>query len=394
MQVSVKKSNILLPNEIWVFIFSLNILDKLDLIYLTMVCSLFNKLIKENTHLIKNAPFPLPDYSQYFTQEFFKSEVQMTFLLKLKNNNLVCGLNNGKIYVLDAVSGEYKQTLTAHLERINTRTTILAQLSLLGLNTKAYGEITNPIRAIIEHSSGDIISGAEDRTIRVFDANSEQCKLTFTGHYGAISAIHELDQKSVISASIRGDIHIWDKTSGKSEKQFDWNQTGVSSLAVLKSGLIVSGGRNGSLCFFDKDSNTHTLAHGHTKAIRVITAFDDKRLITGADDATIRIWDIASRTCIKVLKRHKNSINAIIELGENLIISSSNDKTMRLWNINTGKCIRKLDGYQSPITSLIKRDNGNISFVLGNVIKILHFGYIDCRQDEKEAIIPANRIRF
>jgi WD40 repeat protein len=55
-------------------------------------------------------------------------------------------------------------------------------------------------------------------------------------------------------------------------------------------------------------------------------------LLSGGADRTIRLWDIASGECTRVLKDHKGSVSDI-QVRENRIVSASYDQTIRVWYV-------------------------------------------------------------
>ena len=58
--------------------------------------------------------------------------------------------------------------------------------------------------------------------------------------------------------------------------------------------------------------------------------------------------------------RHTNSVISVV-VKDNLIISGSNDKTIRIWDINTGKCLKVLEGHTDSVWSVFVKDNLIIS---------------------------------
>ncbi|KIK54112.1 hypothetical protein GYMLUDRAFT_249866 [Collybiopsis luxurians FD-317 M1] len=65
---------------------------------------------------------------------------------------------------------------------------------------------------------------------------------------------------------------------------------------------------------------------------------DGTRIVTGAVDNTVRIWDIASGTQIgDVLHGHKNCIQSVAFSPDGTrIVSGSSDRTVRIWDATTG----------------------------------------------------------
>lgn len=71
----------------------------------------------------------------------------------------------------------------------------------------------------------------------------------------------------------------------------------------------------------------------------------DKLIATGSLDKTIRIWNLETKECIKVLSAHKDCVTAITSFEDNQIVSSSDDTTIILWNINNALALKKFGGH-------------------------------------------------
>lgn len=73
---------------------------------------------------------------------------------------------------------------------------------------------------------------------------------------------------------------------------------------------------------------------------------DNSTIITGTGDGThtIRVWDVASGSCLHELDRHSRAIKRL-ETISNRLISVSNDQTVRIWDLATGNQLHQLEGH-------------------------------------------------
>ena len=76
---------------------------------------------------------------------------------------------------------------------------------------------------------------------------------------------------------------------------------------------------------------------GHSQSIRCLAITNDnKYLISGSDDTTLRVWKIPEMYQITVLPGHKSRITCIaITIDCKYLVSGSNDNTIRIWNLDT-----------------------------------------------------------
>ena len=101
-----------------------------------------------------------------------------------------------------------------------------------------------------------LISGSDDRTIKIWNVSTGQCLQTLTGHTDYVWEVsYRPDGKRIASGSFDETIKIWDADTGKCLTTLTGHSDVVDSVAYSPSG---------------------------------------KSLASGSDDYTIRLWDIHS----------------------------------------------------------------------------------------------------
>ncbi|KAJ4992322.1 sulfur metabolite repression control protein [Stagonosporopsis vannaccii] len=89
---------------------------------------------------------------------------------------------------------------------------------------------------------------------------------------------------------------------------------------------------------------------GHTNGIMSLQ-FDDRILITGSYDATIKVWDIKTGKEIRTLIGHTAGIRCL-QFDDTKLITGSLDRTIKVWNWRTGELIRTLNGHTDGVIGL------------------------------------------
>ncbi|KAL9566564.1 hypothetical protein ACKAV7_009479 [Fusarium commune] len=88
---------------------------------------------------------------------------------------------------------------------------------------------------------------------------------------------------------------------------------------------------------------------GHIRAVNsVVFSHDSKRVASGSDDETIRIWDAETGECEQELKGHSGIVTSVVFSHDSKkVASASRDEIIRIWDAETGECkeIVPLDGY-------------------------------------------------
>ncbi|KAI0479901.1 vegetative incompatibility protein HET-E-1 [Xylaria cf. heliscus] len=203
-----------------------------------------------------------------------------------------------------------------------------------------------------------LASGSDDRTTRViniWDIATGACIQTLKGHKGLIR-LTVISPNGCFLASISDDqtMKIWNIATG----------TCTRTLGIY-AGWPVSW--PDAIILPDSDSGSFALlwktkTAGDIIEIRDVTTdtlkctlelpcgsssiaiSPDSRWLASTDNATIRIWDMTSGTCIRSLYGHVHSIYTVsISPDSSRLASGSSDATINIWDIKTGTCTQTLD---------------------------------------------------
>jgi len=90
---------------------------------------------------------------------------------------------------------------------------------------------------------------------------------------------------------------------------------------------------------------------GHEDFVITCLQFDGKRIVSGSDDNSLKIWSVATGQCEQTLIGHNGGVWCS-EMTDDLIVSGSTDRTIRVWDINTGMCQHVLYGHTSTVRCL------------------------------------------
>ena len=84
---------------------------------------------------------------------------------------------------------------------------------------------------------------------------------------------------------------------------------------------------------------------------------DGKLLASAGGDGTLRVWDVATRTCKHVIDAEAVAYDvAFAPDGKSLLVACG-DKKLRLWDVETGRLKRTYSGRTKPIYCVaISRD--------------------------------------
>ncbi|KAL2886164.1 Vegetative incompatibility protein HET-E-1 [Ceratocystis lukuohia] len=94
---------------------------------------------------------------------------------------------------------------------------------------------------------------------------------------------------------------------------------------------------------------------GHDGGVTsVIFSSDGRRLVSGSDDKTAKIWDATSGTCLQTLEGHHNAVTSVMLSNDGQkLASGSGNKTVKVWDATSGVCLHTLKGRDNWATPVV-----------------------------------------
>lgn len=190
----------------------------------------------------------------------------------------------------------------------------------------------------IQHSRKWLVSGSRDKTIAIWDLDTQRRVRTLSGAHKASVLCLQFDEREdediVVSGGSDSFVVIWRFSTGQIIRKMD---------------------------------------KAHSESVLNLR-FDHRYLITCSKDKTIKIWNrrevfasdpivpavarrqlelgglnpIPEYNLLVTLEGHGAAVNAI-QVYEGQVVSASGDRTIKAWDINTGHCTRTYGGHTKGI---------------------------------------------
>lgn len=174
-----------------------------------------------------------------------------------------------------------------------------------------------------------VLSGSSDGILRVWDIHTGRPLNEMKGHRGCVQDIVVApDGRHVISASTDKTIKYWDWRTGQCCQTLEGHLDPVNSIAVTRDGRYVVSGSGEAPPFFGVPA-------------------------MGKDDNTVRVWDLANGTCIRISEVHKEMVNCVaITPDGSSVLSGDLHGCVKIENLITGKYMGTLQGPSVPVLEI------------------------------------------
>lgn len=120
---------------------------------------------------------------------------------------------------------------------------------------------------------------------------------------------------------------------------------------------------------------TKTFA-GHTDGVTCLQ-FNNKYLMTGSYDSTIKIWKIETGELLKTLSGHTKGIRSLAFDSQKLITGGL-DSTIKVWNYHNGQCISTYRGHDDAVLSVDFLNRTIVSGSADHTVKVWHVDSRTC----------------
>jgi len=208
-----------------------------------------------------------------------------------------------------------------------------------------------------------IVSGSDDKTIKVWDVTSGAELMTLRGHKDAVYYIaFSSDGKRFVSGSVDKTLKVWDLATGRELITLHGHDSQVQSTAFSPDGRrIVSGSADETIKVWDAETGAELMTlRGHKNNVYTVAfSLDGERIISGGSDGTVRVWDARTGGELMTLRGHESIVSRLsISPDGKHIISASTDGTVKVWGVETGVELMTLRGHEGMVFGIAFSPDG------------------------------------
>ena len=225
-----------------------------------------------------------------------------------------------------------------------------------GQELQVFSGHTAQVNSIAFSADGKLIlTCSADKTARLWDATTGKEVQTFSGHTDVvITAIFSLDGRHILTGSEDKTMRLWDIETGKELNQWFLEEP-VS--AISADGNYAVGYSEDDNANHLWDIKTFTKIHSFTytgQPLRYPIQFSpDGKYLLAAYGKEIVLSDVLSGLEVQVFKGHTDAVYGVdLSSDGNYMISASADGTARLWDVQTGQELRRFSDHAGIVESI------------------------------------------
>ncbi|MGW1173573.1 nSTAND1 domain-containing NTPase [Kitasatospora sp. NPDC002543] len=214
---------------------------------------------------------------------------------------------------------------------------------------------TGPVSSVVFGPDGHTVAIGGGTAVRLRDVDTGRSTAALTSYTGPVSSVAFSPDGRTVATGTTTAVLLWDVATGRTVTLT--GHTGpVRSVAFGPDGrTLATGGNDATVRLWEvATGRTTATLTDHTGPVSSVAFSPDGRtLATGGNDATVRLWDVATGKTVTAGTGHIGSVNTVVFGPDGRTFATGGDDgTVRLWDVATRKTVSTLTGHTGPVRSV------------------------------------------
>jgi len=217
-------------------------------------------------------------------------------------------------------------------------------------------------------------SGSEDKTIKIWDLETGQCRATLQGHTDPVRSVAIApDGKHVFSVLYDEGITTWQIDGAERVQTIETVNADPSfhpkALALLPSGdkVVCVGAGMHQVELWDLGRRVRCWGYRLKKGFvrhcpnGCVVAPDGGSAFFDSEDNGFEQINLSNGKIIRKFKGHTSTVSCVqVGTDGEFAFSGSDDKTVKVWDLAAGTCVGTLEGHEASVESIAVCPDGNL----------------------------------
>jgi len=238
-----------------------------------------------------------------------------------------------------------------------------------GVELRAFGGHGAQVLAVAIAPDGlTAATGSWDETIKLWDLRSGRELRSIPAGGWVQTLSFSPDGRTLASGSRSQRVSLWDVQTGRALHRLQGHRSNVTALAFTPDGRsLASVGLDDQLILWDPANGRELRRFPvHAGGLKAIAALPDgRRFVLGGFDHSLRLWDVAEGRELRVLRGHQGGVHAVAASPDGRLLASIGaDQTLRTWSLARSREISRIALPDYRVGDLSAREMAAVSQVI------------------------------